>query len=77
MIDRRTFIGTLAGGILASPFITFAQQPAKLPRIGILGSEVGAHWEGFRQGMRDLGYVATALAGFHSTATRETFGAIP
>ena len=57
VIDRRTFIGTLAGGILASPFITFAQQPAKLPRIGILGSEVGAHWEGFRQGMRDLGYV--------------------
>ena len=57
MVDRRTFIGTLAGGIFASPFVTFAQQPTKLPRIGILGSEVGAHWEGFRQGMRDLGYV--------------------
>jgi len=48
---------TFAGGLLASPSITFAQQPAKLPRVGILGSEVGAHWEGFRQGMRDLGYV--------------------
>ena len=24
-MDRRTFIGTLAGGLIASPFITFAQ----------------------------------------------------
>ena len=57
MVDRRMFIGTLASGLLASPFITFAQQPAKLPRIGILASEEGAHWEGFRQGMHELGYV--------------------
>ena len=58
MIDRRTFIGTLAGGLLASPFASFAQQPTKVPRIGILGNEAGgAAWEGFRQGMRDLGYV--------------------
>ena len=55
MIDRRTFIGTLARGVLASPLVALA-QPAKLPRIGMLASEVGAHWEGFRQGMSDLGY---------------------
>jgi len=58
VIDRRNFIGTLASGLLASPFTTLAQQPMKLPRIGILGNEVaGPPWEGFRQGMRDLGYV--------------------
>ena len=57
MIDRRTFIGTLAGGLLASPFITFAQQPTKLPRIGVLGNEDSPPWEGFRQGLRELGYV--------------------
>jgi putative ABC transport system substrate-binding protein len=57
VIDRRTFIGTLAGGILAAPFTTFAQQPTKLPRIGVLGNEDAPPWEGFRQGMRDLGYV--------------------
>lgn len=57
MIDRRTFIGTLAGGLLASPFTTFAQQPTKLPRIGILGNEDTQHWQGFRQGLRDFGYV--------------------
>ncbi|HZM34878.1 MAG TPA: hypothetical protein VFC18_10320 [Burkholderiales bacterium] len=57
MIDRRTFIGTLAGGILAAHFTTFAQQPTKLPRIGVLGNEDAPPWEGFREGMRDLGYV--------------------
>jgi len=55
-MDRRAFVGT-ASGLLASPFTAFAQRPPGLPRIGILASEVGAHWEGFRQGMRDLGYV--------------------
>ncbi len=58
MIDRRNFIGALAGGILASPFTTLAQQPTKLSRIGILGNESkGTAWDSFRQGMRDLGYV--------------------
>jgi len=57
VIDRRTFIGTLAGGLLASPFTTFAQQPTTLPRIGVLGSEDAPPWEGFRRGLRDLGYI--------------------
>ncbi len=51
------FIGTLAGGLLASPFTTFAQQPAKFHRIGILGNENSPPWEGLRRGLRDLGYV--------------------
>jgi putative tryptophan/tyrosine transport system substrate-binding protein len=55
VIDRRTFIGTLTGGLLTSP--TFAQQPTKLPRLGILGNEDSPSWQGFRQGLRDLGYV--------------------
>jgi putative tryptophan/tyrosine transport system substrate-binding protein len=57
VIDRRTFIGMLAGGLLASPFTTFAQQPTKLPRIGVLGNEDAPPWEGFRRGLRDLGYI--------------------
>ena len=58
MIDRRRFIGTLAGGLLASPFTTIAQQPAKLPKVGYLGVvENSPVLEGFRQGMRELGYV--------------------
>jgi putative ABC transport system substrate-binding protein len=57
VIDRRTFIGTLAGGLLGSPFTALAQQPSKLARIGIIANEDGPTWESFRQGMRDLGYV--------------------
>ena len=37
-----------------------AQQPAKVPRIGYLGtslSAIAARIEAFRQGLRELGYV--------------------
>jgi putative ABC transport system substrate-binding protein len=60
---RRAFLGTLAGGLLAAPLGTEAQQAAKVYRIGLLGgsppnSPGGRRaWEGFFQGMRELGYV--------------------
>ena len=57
MTNRRMFIGTLAGGLLASPFTTVAQQPTKLHRIGVLGNVDVPPWEGLRQGLRDLGHV--------------------
>ena len=31
MIERRAFIGTVAGGLVAAPFATEAQQAAKVP----------------------------------------------
>ena len=57
MIDRRTFIRTLAGGLLVSPFAAFAQQPRKVPHIGVIGGSDTPSWEGLRQGLRELGYV--------------------
>jgi putative ABC transport system substrate-binding protein len=58
VIDRRTFIGTLAGGLLASPFIVLAQQTSQLPRIGVLGNDSqAAGVEVFRTALRELGYV--------------------
>ena len=59
-MDRRTFIGSLAGGLLASPLAAEAQQPGKVARIGYLASNLAASPhapEAFRQGLRDLGYV--------------------
>jgi putative ABC transport system substrate-binding protein len=35
-MDRRTFIGALASGLIASPFETIAQAPAKIARMGYL-----------------------------------------
>ncbi len=56
-MERRAFIGTLAGGLLAASFAAEAQQAAKVPRIGYLASTLAAANEAFRQGLRDLGYV--------------------
>jgi len=55
--SRSTFIRSLAAGLLAAPLATLAQQPAKLRRIGVLANENNPPWEGFRRGLRDLGYV--------------------
>ena len=54
-------IVTLAFGVLAAPLAIDAQPPAKVHRIGYLGSGGGptsVHLvEAFRQGLRELGYV--------------------
>ncbi len=58
MMDRRTFIGRVAGGLLAVPFATEAQQPSRLPRIGVLiAGNTGTGTEVLRQGLLELGYV--------------------
>jgi putative ABC transport system substrate-binding protein len=60
VICRRTFLGRLAGGLLAAPLAAEAQPAAKVPRIGYLAGNLAAspHLpEAFRQGLRDLGYV--------------------
>src|SRR5712692_3769115 len=60
-MDRRTFIGTLAGGILAAPLAAKAQQAAKVWRIGYLGypaeSVESKNLTVLRQRLRELGYV--------------------
>jgi hypothetical protein len=35
-MDRRAFIGTLAGGLLAAPLGGWAQQAGKVYRIGVI-----------------------------------------
>jgi putative ABC transport system substrate-binding protein len=60
-MDRRTFIGAVAGALLGSPLAIEAQQMAKIPRIGFLSaaplSSITTRTEAFRRGLRDLGYV--------------------
>jgi putative ABC transport system substrate-binding protein len=62
MMDRRTFIGSVASGIVAAPFAAFSQQPlAKVYRIGFLGAESASGYvtrlEALRAGLQELGYV--------------------
>jgi len=58
-LDRRAFIGTLAGGILAAPLAAEGQQVGKVYRIGLLrAGEPPKFWvDEFREGLRELGYV--------------------
>jgi putative tryptophan/tyrosine transport system substrate-binding protein len=58
-MDRRTFIGTLASGLLAAPRTAEAQQAGKLPRVGILllSDSSQSVVDAFRQGLRELGHV--------------------
>ena len=59
-MDRRVFISSIAGGLLAAPLAAEAQQAAKVARIGYLSIDVAGSVhlrEAFLQGLRDLGYV--------------------
>jgi putative ABC transport system substrate-binding protein len=58
-MDRRSFIASVAGGLLATPLGSFAQPRGKFWRIGILdyGSAESDDWKIFRERMRELGYV--------------------
>src|SRR6266699_4228262 len=55
-MKRREFI-TLLGGAAAWPLAARAQQPKKIPRIGVLWPNPPAMFEYMRQGLKDFGYV--------------------
>ena len=60
IVDRRSFIHALAGGVLTSPEMVWGQQ-AKVYRIGMLEAVSAtlnaANLDAFRKGLRDAGYV--------------------
>jgi len=59
-MDRRRFVGGVAGGFFAVPLIARAQQPA-MPVIGFLNSRAASDdpqlLTAFRQGLKEIGYV--------------------
>jgi putative tryptophan/tyrosine transport system substrate-binding protein len=63
MMDRRTFIGGVACGILVGPLAVEAQQPRKMPVVGVLlatALTTGMNVQtiaALRNGLRDLGHV--------------------
>src|SRR6266508_3257555 len=52
---RRDFISLAGGAAVAWPLPLSAQQPAKIPRIGIMDDS--PIWNAFRHGLRDRGYL--------------------
>jgi putative ABC transport system substrate-binding protein len=64
-MDRRTFIGTMAGSLLAAPLAAEAQEAGKVYRVGYIGprsvatliSDPAQPFNSFRREMRQRGYV--------------------
>ena len=60
-MDRRAFLSTLTGSLLAAPLAAEAQESIQRTRVAFLGAESGStnqHFLGaFRQGLREHGYV--------------------
>jgi putative ABC transport system substrate-binding protein len=58
-MDRRTFMGSIAGGLVAKPYFARAQQPA-IPAVGLLRSTPSAPFanivEALRQGLKETGF---------------------
>ncbi len=59
LVDRRAFLGTLAGGLLAAPLAAEAQPAGKVWRIGLFHvglDHVPPSLDGIRDGLTALGY---------------------
>ena len=57
-MDRRAFLGTLAGGLLAAPLAAEAQQPPKTARIGFMSLSSGpTPTMDISPGLRELGWI--------------------
>jgi putative ABC transport system substrate-binding protein len=59
-MERRTFLGSLVGGLLAAPLAVEAQAPGKVARIGYLSSGTATEnarlHQAFTDGLRDYGW---------------------
>jgi putative ABC transport system substrate-binding protein len=57
-MNRRVFIATLAGGLLAAPLAAEAQPAGKIRRVGVLvTSSTPDLDDAFRKGLRELGWI--------------------
>jgi ABC-type uncharacterized transport system substrate-binding protein len=56
-IPRAALLLAVTLGLLAAPLAAEAQQPSKVPRLGVLVNADSARIEAFRQGLREHGYV--------------------
>jgi ABC-type uncharacterized transport system substrate-binding protein len=61
-LDRRTFVCTLTGSLLAAPLAAAAQQAGKVYRIGVLMNKASdpaesRQWQGLWLGLRERGWI--------------------
>ena len=79
-MKRREFMTLLGGAAAAWPLAARAQQPAKVPRVGILSpaaSETAGTLTAFREGIRDLGYVEGQTVALDFRLSKGVMDALP
>jgi putative ABC transport system substrate-binding protein len=68
MNNRRKLVIALGAGALAAPFGSFAQQPGRIRRVGLLSPYAAADsslwYEAFRLGLRERGWIEGNNIGF-------------
>ena len=80
MVSRRQIVIAFGSSALATPFVSFAQQPKKIPLVGILhpGSPpTSPAISGLQQGLRDSGYVEGKTIAFEIRWGRGKPGTLP
>src|SRR5712691_1824876 len=78
-IPRRTFLAMIGGGLVAAPRAAEA-QPAKAPRVGLLGlgsAESSPLFEALRQGLRERGWIEGQNITFEDRTTVDRYSRIP
>jgi putative tryptophan/tyrosine transport system substrate-binding protein len=82
-MDRREFLGTIAGGLLALPLSAEAQPATKTSRIGYLSPTFASEPDNrrrlgaLREGLRDLGYVEGQNLTIESRWAEGQYGRLP
>src|SRR5260370_20085096 len=79
-MKRRDLSTLLGSAATAWPLAAHAQQPAKVPRVGILSpaaSETAATLTAFREGIRDLGYVERETIALDFRLSKGIMDALP
>ena len=80
-MNRRAFVGTLAGSLLAAPLAVEAQQAGKMWRIGLLDfasdPTSSSRWKALRDRLHELGYVEGHNVLFESRWSNGEQGRMP
>src|SRR5712691_12047683 len=78
-MPRRTFLAMIGGDLVAAPRAAEA-QPAKAPRVGLLGlgsAESSPLFEALRQGLRERGWVEGQNIAFEDRTTVGNYSRLP
>ena len=75
-LDRRTFLTSISGGLLAAPLAAAAQPAGKVYRVGWLATFAEPRTT-FREAMRELGYVEGKNLTFEVRRSESRFDELP